>query len=351
MTLKKKKSSNLASFLIQNRFFTTHAAKKRVSRSSVTEFTSISMLDEKLTVENKVISNSKGGEDRVSEIDVKYNSLIFGMDYDMSVPPRVPYEAVENGEYRAVELSVFNKWKYVKRENVFERNLEIWRQFWLTCERSATIAQIIDSRNPWAYFNEDILRMYPHKTHVLFLNKADLVENVEESVQELVKSRGSLSGISGIYAYSTKEGSFDFALSGTVGLIGYPNVGKSSTINLILNQKKVRVSSTPGKTKCIQTIETPDFTLLDCPGLVFPSHSKIDLVLMGILNIDQIPDLHRYEKYILDFIGIGKLERFYGIPEHGGDFLTAMSAHKGWVKSKCLKSLTKSFVAGEICYF
>lgn len=40
----------------------------------------------------------------------------------------------------------------------------------------------------------------------------------------------------------------------TVGLVGYPNVGKSSTINALLTEKKVSVSATPGKTKHFQTI-------------------------------------------------------------------------------------------------
>lgn len=38
----------------------------------------------------------------------------------------------------------------------------------------------------------------------------------------------------------------------TVGLVGYPNVGKSSTINSLLQDKKVSVSATPGKTKHFQ---------------------------------------------------------------------------------------------------
>ena len=38
----------------------------------------------------------------------------------------------------------------------------------------------------------------------------------------------------------------------TVGMVGYPNVGKSSTINALLTYKKVSVSSTPGKTKHFQ---------------------------------------------------------------------------------------------------
>ncbi len=38
----------------------------------------------------------------------------------------------------------------------------------------------------------------------------------------------------------------------TVGMVGYPNVGKSSTINVLCGEKKVTVSMTPGKTKHLQ---------------------------------------------------------------------------------------------------
>lgn len=38
------------------------------------------------------------------------------------------------------------------------------------------------------------------------------------------------------------------------GMVGYPNVGKSSTINRIAGAKKVSVSATPGKTRHFQTI-------------------------------------------------------------------------------------------------
>ena len=77
----------------------------------------------------------------------------------------------------------------------------------------------------------------------------------------------------------------------TIGFIGYPNVGKSSTINKLLDAKKVRVSETPGKTKHFQTLVLEDdVTLCDCPGLVMPSlcNSKAGMVLQGILPIDQL---------------------------------------------------------------
>jgi large subunit GTPase 1 len=37
-----------------------------------------------------------------------------------------------------------------------------------------------------------------------------------------------------------------------IGFVGYPNVGKSSTFNLLLGEKRVAVSATPGKTKHFQ---------------------------------------------------------------------------------------------------
>jgi hypothetical protein len=56
-----------------------------------------------------------------------------------------------------------------------------------------------------------------------------------------------------------------------IGMVGHPNVGKSSVINTICAAKRVSVSRTAGHTKRAQTIPVaPGLQLLDCPGLVFP---------------------------------------------------------------------------------
>jgi len=76
-------------------------------------------------------------------------------------------------------------------------------------------------------------------------------------------------------------------------MVGYPNVGKSSTINALCGEKRVAVTSQPGKTKHFQTIKlTPLVTLCDCPGLVFPTflNSKAEMVCNGVLSIDQCTD-------------------------------------------------------------
>ena len=39
-----------------------------------------------------------------------------------------------------------------------------------------------------------------------------------------------------------------------IGMVGYPNVGKSSVINVLCGRKRVGVASMPGKTKHFQTL-------------------------------------------------------------------------------------------------
>ncbi|KAL1670708.1 hypothetical protein GGF50DRAFT_42024 [Schizophyllum commune] len=76
----------------------------------------------------------------------------------------------------------------------------------------------------------------------------------------------------------------------TIGLIGQPNVGKSSLLNALFGASKVRASKTPGKTKHYQTLLlSPDIRLVDCPGLVLPSHHEMEAqVLAGILPISRV---------------------------------------------------------------
>lgn len=102
----------------------------------------------------------------------------------------------------------------------------------------------------------------------------------------------------------------------SVGLVGYPNVGKSSTINALIGAKKVSVSSTPGKTKHFQTIHlSEDVILCDCPGLVFPNFAftKADLVCNGVLPIDQMREHTGPVGLVTQRIPQRFLEAVYGI--------------------------------------
>lgn len=50
----------------------------------------------------------------------------------------------------------------------------------------------------------------------------------------------------------------------SVGLVGYPNVGKSSTINSLMGIKRTSVSATPGKTKHFQVLHLKNLTYWGC---------------------------------------------------------------------------------------
>ncbi|KAJ1553929.1 hypothetical protein HK405_006486 [Cladochytrium tenue] len=102
----------------------------------------------------------------------------------------------------------------------------------------------------------------------------------------------------------------------TIGFVGYPNVGKSSSLNALAGTKRVTVSSTPGKTKHFQTIHLDDTTVLcDCPGLVFPSFAttKAEMVVNGVLPIDQLREYTGPAALVAQRIPRHALEAIYGI--------------------------------------
>jgi len=159
-----------------------------------------------------------------------------------------------------------------------------------------------------------------------------------------------------------------------VGLVGYPNVGKSSTINSLLGEKKVSVSSTPGKTKHFQTINLSDsIVLCDCPGLVFPQFAttKADLVCDGVLPIDQMREYTGPVSLLTRRIPREVLEATYGISirvdgvSDGGNgqvtaenFLIAHAIGRGFMRSsqgnpdeaRSARYVLKDYVNGKLLF-
>ena len=159
-----------------------------------------------------------------------------------------------------------------------------------------------------------------------------------------------------------------------IGLVGYPNVGKSSTINALIGAKKVSVSSTPGKTKHFQTIHlSPEVILCDCPGLVFPNFAttKAELVCNGILPIDQLREFTGPAGLVAQRIPQSFFEAMYGVKVHtrpleeGGtgvptaeEILVAYAVARGFAKtgqgqpdeSRAARYVLKDYVNGKLLF-
>lgn len=159
----------------------------------------------------------------------------------------------------------------------------------------------------------------------------------------------------------------------TIGLVGYPNVGKSSTINALMMDKKVSVSATPGKTKHFQTLFLDkDLLLCDCPGLVMPSFvsTKAEMILNGILPINQMKDHVPPVTMLGSLIPKYIIEDLYGImipsPMEGEDpdrppiaeeILNAHAFNRGFMtqngqpdNSRSARYILKDFVSGKLLY-
>ncbi|KAL4133277.1 hypothetical protein PRIC2_003596 [Phytophthora ramorum] len=91
----------------------------------------------------------------------------------------------------------------------------------------------------------------------------------------------------------------------TIGLIGHPNVGKSSVLNALAGKKIVSVSHTPGHTKRLQTILiAPEICICDCPGLVFPFAGvpKYLQELSGLYPYSQIREPYSAVRFLADHV-------------------------------------------------
>ncbi len=167
-----------------------------------------------------------------------------------------------------------------------------------------------------------------------------------------------------------------------IGMLGYPNVGKSSVINTLLGVSKsthgvvrVGVSSTPGKTKHFQTLMVNETVMLcDCPGLVFPSFmaSTGEMLCSGILPINQMRDYVDPANVIACRVPMHLLEAAYGMhiqrdldlmdnperPPTGHEMLSAYCAVKGyitngtgrWDEFRACKEMLRDFNDGLILY-
>ncbi len=326
------------------------------------------------------------------------------------VPRRPDWRKFSNAiELKRAENAAFLDWRkqiatIENQDNFiltpFERNIEMWRQLWRVVEVSDLLVQIVDARNPMLFYCEDLsdyaTQIKPGMKFLLLVNKADLLTPEQKEIwKAYFEGRGinfrffsAAKNCDDAEAEAAKEHPSDitrselldlfeaaFPQGGHVGFVGYPNVGKSSTINALVGEKRVSVAATPGKTKHFQTIAiSKGITLCDCPGLVFPniSSSRSELVLNGILPIDQLRDFIGPSSQLCSYVPKTILEAIYGIKliqkgvEEQGEFvdystlLSTYAYNRGFRtqnfgnpdESRAARIILKDFVSGKtlFCY-
>lgn len=86
-------------------------------------------------------------------------------------------------------------------------------------------------------------------------------------------------------------------------IIGMPNVGKSSLINLLAGKNKTNVANRPGVTKIQQVIKVDDkFEVVDTPGVLIPKIENLEIGYNLVLNSlikDEVVELQDIGFYLL----------------------------------------------------
>ena len=101
----------------------------------------------------------------------------------------------------------------------------------------------------------------------------------------------------------------------TVGVVGFPNVGKSSVINSLKRCKAAATGYTPGVTKTMQEIKLDkNIVLIDSPGVVLSTNDQSDsLILRSAIKVEELTDPLKPVEALLNRIDYEQLLKFYRI--------------------------------------
>jgi ribosome biogenesis GTPase A len=99
-----------------------------------------------------------------------------------------------------------------------------------------------------------------------------------------------------------------------VGVLGYPNTGKSSIINALSGSSKARTSSVSGYTVGIQKIKASNrIYLLDTPGVIpFEEDDNFKHAVIAAIDPSKINEPDMIAMQLLEYLD-GTIERFYEI--------------------------------------
>ncbi|KAI8078720.1 P-loop containing nucleoside triphosphate hydrolase protein [Halteromyces radiatus] len=252
-----------------------------------------------------------------------------------------------------------------------------FREFRKVLENADVVLEILDARDPLGTRTKHVERMIMDsgldKKVILVLNKIDLVpkENVEAWLKYLrneypaiafkasTQNQRSNLGQSSVSTGTATENllnssecigadtlvkllknysrNINIKTSITVGIIGYPNVGKSSVINSLKRSKVCGVGSTPGFTKVAQQITLDkNIKLLDCPGIVFAQQGQdgqtdAEIALRNCIKVELLEDPVTPVEVIVSRCTTASLMALYNIGyfNNAHEFLVLLAQQRG----------------------
>lgn len=168
------------------------------------------------------------------------------------------------------------------------------------------VVEICDARLPLSSRNPDLDTLVQFKKRVLLLNKADL-SDPQANKQWLAYFRAQNLSTMALDAHQNAQAVFPLIESAAreklenarkrgiqktvrAMIVGVPNVGKSTMINLMKGKATIKTEDRPGVTRSTTWFKvTPYLELMDSPGLLWPRISD-PLVARRLAYIGSIRD-------------------------------------------------------------